>query len=194
MALLRAPRRLPWSRPTSFFLLCILLTDPWMIRAECMVDPAATGGRESTGKSPESRFLPEDRFKSMYLRRIVKENHGRPIYQCSFAPKPPGAKTAERILGLYSEHECIPGSGCACTVDPSNIICTVGGAQLNTYDTMHCGDHLDLVSHFVMPPEPGALPADEPVGSLRLFPPSPLIFLFSPSSRASAGLGCPMTS
>lgn len=113
---------------------------------------AVNGSCSTTSSDPNPHKIGDDaatikKYKSMFLRRLVKENHGEPIYQCGFAPKPPGAKVMAHVLRLYSElnygQDCDHGD-----LDSSNIFCTVGGQQLNTYDSMHCGDHLDLVSHF----------------------------------------------
>lgn len=90
----------------------------------------------------------EEKFKSLYLRRLVRENHCVTIHQCGFAPKPKGAKPLNPYLNLFDEVISEANKVETEEEDSSNILCTVGGNQLNTYDSMHCGDHLDLVSHF----------------------------------------------
>ncbi|KAI8908155.1 WD40-repeat-containing domain protein [Powellomyces hirtus] len=70
----------------------------------------------------------EDAFRTFRLRRIVRENHGGSINSCSFFNV-----RKDRNAG-----------------DASNIMATVGAAQVNFYDNEHCGDHLDIMSHFVV--------------------------------------------
>lgn len=95
----------------------------------------------------------EKKFKTLFLRRLVRENHGGVIHQCGFAPKPQKLKPLNFYMGIYGEKKDNSNESSISEEDSSNILCTVGGNQLNTYDSMHCGDHLDLVSHFVAIPE-----------------------------------------
>ncbi|KAI9090507.1 WD40-repeat-containing domain protein [Phlyctochytrium arcticum] len=69
-------------------------------------------------------------MSSLRLRRIVRENHGGTINQCAF----------------YRGH----GTGIAPDFHPQNLLVTVGAAQVNIYDNAHCGDHLDIMSHYVV--------------------------------------------
>ncbi|TPX63110.1 hypothetical protein SpCBS45565_g06848 [Spizellomyces sp. 'palustris'] len=71
-------------------------------------------------------------LSSLRLRRIVRENHGSCINQCVFFPS---------TNTLASEQD----AGTA-----SNVLATIGGPQANFYDNEHCGDHLDIMSHFVV--------------------------------------------
>ncbi|KAI8803999.1 hypothetical protein BJ742DRAFT_826793 [Cladochytrium replicatum] len=72
------------------------------------------------------------KIQNMFLRRIVKENHGTTILQCAFY---------SRQLGDFKGTD---GMGC----NSSNLVATVCASQLNIYDNQHCGDHLDLISQF----------------------------------------------
>ncbi|KAJ3299411.1 hypothetical protein HK104_009013 [Borealophlyctis nickersoniae] len=100
------------------------------------LDDFVTTDRSSRSPSPErndaasKEISQEDIFRSLRLRRIVRENHGADINQCAFFVRP------------ATDHEE--------EIDASNILATVGGAQANIYDNEHCGDHLDIMSHFVV--------------------------------------------
>jgi hypothetical protein len=61
-------------------------------------------------------------FKDLYLRKIVRENHGRDIASMIFNASRPFV---------------------------SNLMGTVGGSQANIYDNANCGSHLDLIENFV---------------------------------------------
>ncbi|KAG2186323.1 hypothetical protein INT43_002761 [Umbelopsis isabellina] len=85
-------------------------------------------------------------FSNMRLRRIVKENHGSDINQLAFFfnnknfSAPYGidqSKTFDKRGAVQRDQS-----------DTSNVLVTVGGAQINVYDNEHCGDHLDIMSHF----------------------------------------------
>lgn len=67
-------------------------------------------------------------FKRLYLKRITRENHGKEIKQISFNPK--------------------PLEGCA--FDATNIVATVGNAGVTIYDNEHCGNHFDIMAHFIL--------------------------------------------
>ncbi|KAI8099532.1 WD40-repeat-containing domain protein [Halteromyces radiatus] len=82
----------------------------------------------------------------MRLKRIVKENHGQDINQMAFFfnnknfAGPVGLdvnKTFDKRGAVQREQH-----------DTSNVVGTVGGAQMNVYDNEHCGDHLDIMSNF----------------------------------------------
>ncbi|KAJ3155976.1 hypothetical protein HDU89_005539 [Geranomyces variabilis] len=73
----------------------------------------------------------DDFFHSFRLRRIVRENHGAAIHACAFFPR------REKDVPRRED-------------DGGNILATAGGLQVNFYDNEHCGDHLDIMSHFVV--------------------------------------------
>ncbi|KAI8589709.1 WD40-repeat-containing domain protein [Geranomyces variabilis] len=73
----------------------------------------------------------DDFFHSFRLRRIVRENHGGAIHACAFFPR------REKDVPRRED-------------DGGNILATAGGLQVNFYDNEHCGDHLDIMSHFVV--------------------------------------------
>ncbi|KAF9586628.1 hypothetical protein BGW38_000690 [Lunasporangiospora selenospora] len=89
-------------------------------------------------------------FKNLRLRRIVKENHASEVNQIAFCLDPQHNNT---LFGLdfvksYDRRGAVlrdPG-------DNSNILGTTGGPQANIYDNEHCGDHLDIMSHFLLEP------------------------------------------
>ncbi|KAI8360490.1 WD40-repeat-containing domain protein [Mortierella sp. GBAus27b] len=86
----------------------------------------------------------------MRLRRIVKENHSSEINQVAFCLNPKHNTTP---FGL--DHVRMFGKRGAVIRDPmdnSNILGTTGGPQANVYDNEHCGDHLDIMSHFLLDP------------------------------------------
>ncbi|KAI8821524.1 WD40-repeat-containing domain protein [Fimicolochytrium jonesii] len=70
----------------------------------------------------------EEILSSLRLRRIVRENHGKAINHCAF----------------FTERAQKGG------IRAGNVLVTVGGDQVNFYDNAHCGDHLDIMSHFVV--------------------------------------------
>ncbi|KAG0345069.1 hypothetical protein BG004_003999 [Podila humilis] len=89
-------------------------------------------------------------FRNLRLRRIVKENHSSEINQLAFCinnrhnPAPYGldqVKTFEKRGSVKRDPD-----------DNSNILGTTGGPQANIYDNEHCGDHLDIMSHFLLDP------------------------------------------
>ncbi|KAF9098196.1 hypothetical protein BGX23_006800 [Mortierella sp. AD031] len=89
-------------------------------------------------------------FKNLRLRRIVKENHSSEINQLAFCLNQRHNKTP---FGL--DHVKVFEKRGAVKRDPwdnSNILGTCGGAQANIYDNEHCGDHLDIMSHFLLDP------------------------------------------
>ncbi|RUS19099.1 WD40-repeat-containing domain protein, partial [Endogone sp. FLAS-F59071] len=97
--------------------------------------------------SPDPLYADQERiFANMRLRRILKENHGRDVNQLAFHfniahyHAPVGINHIKRFdkRGSVQRDEN----------DTSNVLATVGGAQANIYDNEHCGDHLDVMSHF----------------------------------------------
>jgi len=79
----------------------------------------------------QSNILLEDdvepKLQSITLKAIIKENHGKEIYQICF----------NRSVEEYG-----------------NLVATVGEAQANIYDNEHFGNHLDLFMHFINKPTP----------------------------------------
>lgn len=81
-----------------------------------------------TDYEPQLHYNQQKRwYKSMYLKKIVKENHGHKILKICFNPHHP------------------------------NLIATVGGTEANIYDNENCGEHLDLALNFVNLPTPALL-------------------------------------
>ncbi|KAI9227243.1 MAG: WD40-repeat-containing domain protein [Piptocephalis tieghemiana] len=68
-------------------------------------------------------------WDKFHLRRIIRENHGKPIVAIAAHPPSPRMSPPNR----------------------ENIIATLGGSQCNIYDTAHCGPHTDLISQYVAP-------------------------------------------
>jgi len=64
----------------------------------------------------------------LYLKRIIRENHASPIRQIVF------------------NHQPLPGS----EFDASNIVATVAKAGITIYDNEHCGNHFDIMNHFIL--------------------------------------------
>ncbi|ORX60183.1 WD40 repeat-like protein [Piromyces finnis] len=64
----------------------------------------------------------------LYLKRIIRENHASPIRQIVF------------------NHKSLPGS----EFDASNIVATVAKAGITIYDNEHCGNHFDIMNHFIL--------------------------------------------
>ncbi|KAF9974875.1 hypothetical protein BGZ73_001650 [Actinomortierella ambigua] len=89
-------------------------------------------------------------FRNMRLRRIVKENHGGEINQLAFFLDP-GHNKAPFGLDQVKEFDK-RGSVKRDPMDTSNVLGTTGGPQANIYDNEHCGDHLDIMSHFLLDP------------------------------------------
>ncbi|KAG0248307.1 hypothetical protein BG011_000220 [Mortierella polycephala] len=89
-------------------------------------------------------------FKNLRLRRIVKENHASEINQMAFCLNHRHNRTP---FGL--DHVKVFEKRGSVKRDPwdnSNILGTTGGPQANIYDNEHCGDHLDIMSHFLLDP------------------------------------------
>ncbi|KAG0234063.1 hypothetical protein BGW42_006929 [Actinomortierella wolfii] len=107
--------------------------------------------------TPASQHVPlanceqlEAVFRNMRLRRIVKENHGGEINQLAFFLDPRHNKAP---FGLDQIKEFDKrGSVKRDPMDTSNVLGTTGGPQANIYDNEHCGDHLDIMSHFLLEP------------------------------------------
>ncbi|KAF9149390.1 hypothetical protein BG015_008818 [Linnemannia schmuckeri] len=109
----------------------------------------ATEGTTATSIVNRSEQL-EAIFKNLRLRRIVKENHSSEINQMAFCLDQRHNKTP---FGL--DHVKVFEQRGAVKRDPwdnSNILGTTGGPQANIYDNEHCGDHLDIMSHFLLDP------------------------------------------
>ncbi|KAL1920946.1 uncharacterized protein VTP21DRAFT_11581 [Calcarisporiella thermophila] len=98
---------------------------------------------QSTSERDE---MQENIFKNFRLRRVIRENHGQDTTRAVFF------FDADHI-GPHQDFE--HDSRLALEKNPQdtcNIVATVGGAQVNIYDNEHCGDNLDLVSHFTLDP------------------------------------------
>lgn len=91
-----------------------------------------------TSQSAAAPIASRDKFELMRLRRIVKENHGSDINQVIMFPS---RRTVSKEDGDIQED---------LNVEATNLVATVGSAQANIYDNEHCGDHLDIMSHFVI--------------------------------------------
>ncbi|KAF9436533.1 hypothetical protein BGZ76_003686 [Entomortierella beljakovae] len=111
----------------------------------------ATGLNSSSGNAPESRIEQLERiFKNLRLRRIIKENHSSEINQMAFCLNQRHNKTP---FGLDHVKVFDPRGGVKRDpMDNSNVLGTTGGPQANIYDNEHCGDHLDIMSHFLLDP------------------------------------------
>ena len=70
---------------------------------------------------------PSFNFSHLYLKKIVKENHGDTIRQLKF-----------------------------CETHP-NLLASVGGTQASIYDNENCGEHLDIMMNFVNMDTPALL-------------------------------------
>ncbi|KAF9902720.1 hypothetical protein EC991_004607 [Linnemannia zychae] len=109
-----------------------------------MTDPAIPDSITSRSEQLEAIF------KNLRLRRIVKENHASEINQMAFCLNQRHNKTP---FGLDHVKAFEPrGAVKRDSWDNSNILGTTGGPQANIYDNEHCGDHLDLMSHFLLDP------------------------------------------
>ncbi|KAF9997369.1 hypothetical protein BGZ65_007054 [Modicella reniformis] len=138
--------------------------------------PAAAGVLESNVSTYKSDQL-ERIFKNLRLRRIVKENHSSEINQMAFCLNPQYNKTP---FGL--DHVKVFEMRGAVKRDPmdnSNVLGTTGGPQANVYDNEHCGDHLDIMSHFLLDPvgEEGAEELPEMLTCCWMHQPQDAIFV-----------------
>ncbi|GJJ78079.1 polycomb protein EED [Entomortierella parvispora] len=89
-------------------------------------------------------------FKNQRLCRIVKENHGSEINQMAFCLNQRHNKTSFGLEHVKAFEK--RGAVKRDAMDNSNILGTTGGPQANIYDNEHCGDHLDIMSHFLLDP------------------------------------------
>ncbi|KAG0274933.1 hypothetical protein BGZ95_009330 [Linnemannia exigua] len=89
-------------------------------------------------------------FKNLRLRRIVKENHASEINQMAFCLNQRHNKTPFGLdhVKVFEQRGGVKRD----SWDNSNILGTTGGPQANIYDNEHCGDHLDIMSHFLLDP------------------------------------------
>ncbi|KAF9987544.1 hypothetical protein BGZ75_000436 [Mortierella antarctica] len=89
-------------------------------------------------------------FKNLRLRRIVKENHGSEVNQLAFCLNPHHNRTPFGIdhVKVFEKRGAVKRD----PSDNSNVLGTTGGPQANIYDNEHCGDHLDIMSHFLLDP------------------------------------------
>ncbi|KAI8335858.1 WD40-repeat-containing domain protein [Chlamydoabsidia padenii] len=96
----------------------------------------------------------------MRLKRILKENHERDINEIAFCfnktttsiIKPLDTTEEDDEEENFEEEEeeefDIFDKLNIDQVDASNILGTLGGAQINVYDNEHFGNHLDIMSNF----------------------------------------------
>ncbi|KAG0013865.1 hypothetical protein BGZ80_010793 [Entomortierella chlamydospora] len=124
--------------------------------------PAALESNTTSGDVSESQSEQLERiFKNLRLRRIVKENHSSEINQLAFCLNQRHNRTPFGLdqVKVFEKRGAVKRD----PMDNSNILGTTGGPQANIYDNEHCGDHLDIMSHFLLDPsgEEGAeeLPA-----------------------------------
>ncbi|KAG0052538.1 hypothetical protein BGZ83_002469 [Gryganskiella cystojenkinii] len=133
--------------------------------------PASSGSSPAPTKKPKSPLLTEDEtstsdgttittatpteqleaiFKNQRLCRIVKENHGSEINQLAFCLNQRHNRTPFGLdqVKVFEKRGAVKRD----PQDNSNILGTTGGAQANIYDNEHCGDHLDIMSHFLLDP------------------------------------------
>ncbi len=82
----------------------------------------------NTKKSKNDAMATTEILKKLILRRIVKENHGRPIKHIAFNFTSP------------------------CN---ANLVATVGANQANIYDNENCGSHLDIMCNYPYPDKSG---------------------------------------
>ncbi|KAI8599025.1 WD40-repeat-containing domain protein [Dissophora ornata] len=89
-------------------------------------------------------------FKNLRLRRIVKENHSSEINQLAFCLNQRHNRTPFGLdqVKVFEKRGAVKRD----PMDNSNILGTTGGPQANIYDNEHCGDHLDIMSHFLLDP------------------------------------------
>ncbi|KAG0197657.1 hypothetical protein BGX28_008849 [Mortierella sp. GBA30] len=126
--------------------------------ASTITDPPtpkpSTSDLQSDGVSANDHLDRTERleaiFKNLRLRRIVKENHSSEVNQLAFCLNPRHNKTP---FGLDQVKEFEKrGAVKRDPSDNSNVLGTTGGPQANIYDNEHCGDHLDIMSHFLLDP------------------------------------------
>ncbi|KAF9898302.1 hypothetical protein BX616_004221, partial [Lobosporangium transversale] len=117
---------------------------PPLVKAE---DTAATTAADPS-MDPSTQL--ERIFKNLRLRRIVKENHSSEINQLAFCQNHRYNRTPygiDRVRVLERRGAILKDP-----TDNSNVLATTGGPQANIYDNEHCGDHLDIMSHFLLDP------------------------------------------
>ncbi|SAM01430.1 hypothetical protein [Absidia glauca] len=81
-------------------------------------------------------------FANFRLKRILRENHGCDINQLSLFFKNDNLDRPQQP-DLKNKHGAIREQN-----DTSNILASVGGAQISIYDNEHIGDNLDIISNF----------------------------------------------
>ncbi|KAG0328474.1 hypothetical protein BGZ99_005169 [Dissophora globulifera] len=118
--------------------------------ATALLDDTTPSAAASSSASMDKIEQLERIFKNQRLRRIVKENHSSEINQLAFClnqrhNKTPFGLDQVKIFEKRGDVKRDP-------MDNSNILGTTGGAQANIYDNEHCGDHLDIMSHFLLDP------------------------------------------
>ncbi|KAG0002496.1 hypothetical protein BGZ79_002870 [Entomortierella chlamydospora] len=113
--------------------------------------PAALESNTTSGDVSESQSEQLERiFKNLRLRRIVKENHSSEINQLAFCLNQRHNRTPFGLdqVKVFEKRGAVKRD----PMDNSNILGTTGGPQANIYDNEHCGDHLDIMSHFLLDP------------------------------------------
>ncbi|KAF8980761.1 hypothetical protein BGZ46_003723 [Entomortierella lignicola] len=119
--------------------------------ASPVASPAAQVSNNASNDISESRIDQLERiFKNLRLRRIVKENHSSEINQLAFCLNQRHNKTPFGLdqVKTFEKRGAVKRD----PMDNSNILGTTGGPQANIYDNEHCGDHLDIMSHFLLDP------------------------------------------
>ena len=89
---------------------------------------ASSAAIESSKQATQKQITPN--YTNLQLKRILKENHGLPILNCSFVSH---------------------GSDGSTDFALDNLLLTQSPCQINIYDNQHLGTHLDIISQFVLP-------------------------------------------
>ncbi|KAJ1676527.1 hypothetical protein EV182_008024, partial [Spiromyces aspiralis] len=120
-------------------------------------------------------------FQNLRLRRIVRENHlsdineialffyrpseqrdvsgtsvpNKDSFNCSGQNTVDPDQITHGMGGLSAYERTFDKRGGVKreSDDKSNLLATVGQFQANIYDNEHCGDHLDIMSHYSCPSE-----------------------------------------
>ncbi|KAF9346889.1 hypothetical protein BGX26_001608 [Mortierella sp. AD094] len=119
--------------------------------SDSSASPAALESNTTSGDVSESQSEQLERiFKNLRLRRIVKENHSSEINQMAFCLNQRHNRTPFGLdqVKVFEKRGAVKRD----PMDNSNILGTTGGPQANIYDNEHCGDHLDIMSHFLLDP------------------------------------------
>ncbi|KAJ2722013.1 hypothetical protein GGI07_003603 [Coemansia sp. Benny D115] len=108
-------------------------------------------------KDTTTPLTQEHIFGNLRLRRIVRENHNNTVAQICLMYYRPGDKGlnghGQGGMPTYERTFDKRGNAIREADDNSNLLGTVGYTQANIYDNENCGDHLDIMSHYQLPPE-----------------------------------------